>query len=853
MPLFRLWGYAQRVNAELLAIAGRGDVLVFPTEDAARTFSVSYALETGKGLLASSAVAFDRFAELFYPEADGRRPAGDSDRVIFSSWAATELSKSMRYFVSPAYPEVRERLQPYFKSMLQHLEEAHGASADAEADLALLKASYKGYLERLSLYESAYAEPVMPSLDREYYILLPSCFPKERKLVEFLSGKDHIHIVEAGKADFKAEVFESEIEELRDVFLHIRELLDEGVELSDIVITTAGADRLRYQLLEEAALFDIPIEFVAGSSPLSYPAGAFLSSLESVYTSRYSLSELKAFFLNPAFPFKERDKLRRFVRKAIDASISSAPSPQDDRYRRISDADGGDKYRLLRFALDLLMTEKNPSSVLPMLNQIMSGLLEPGEFNAREDDRDVYSFALRELTGFLSKLKASQAAGYGTGVAVFPLFMGYLKSANYVPRKRKGGVRVYSFSNDAAVFARHRFLLTLNEKDSKKTVKDAAFLSDYELSEKREARDITADLLYSYSLFSEKLYPSASYNTYQGFALPLTFLGQEKAGGGRLGKDPWERSGEAEGIYPLQKESYLKALASSLWSLDKEEDLTKALPGKRQDFPVPLDYSSVAAYVSCPFKYALTYHFGLSGNVAYDASMIDNAEIGTRLHSVMERFFREGGEAKETIPVFFEDEMRLWAEGKAHGRNGLVDMPSASLRPSPSLVAWIRKKYLDNLVKLAGELSSSFKPVENGLEASFKDIPAGGEDYTLRGRIDLLAREKEQGALTLIDYKKTLPKLSSAWDKDKPLQFHIYSLILEYSMGEAASGALFAGFNTGTTLPVDLGGMGKKELEDLLGKAAAGIAEGNWKVTDDPESCVRCAFRAVCRTRFTVR
>ena len=842
------------MNDELLAIAGRGEVLVFPTEEAARAFSVQYALTTGKGILASSAVAFDRFASMFYPAAEGRNAASDADRMIFSSYAASVLTSRMRYFISPDYPEVKDRLQPFFKSMLQHLEEAKDACNEAAWDLALLYSEYKGFLEASGLYEPSYIEPVMPELCNEYHILVPAAFPKERRLVEFLAGKEHVHIHEAGGFSLPVTVHQSEIEEIRDVFIQIRALLDQGVPLNDIVITTAGADRLRYQLMEEAFLFDIPLEFVAGASPLSYPAGAFLSGLEDIYTSRYSLSTLKEFFLNPAFPFKDRRKLRAFIRKAIDSSISSAPSKDDDRYRRIGDADGGAMYRLLRFALDLLMTETNPDRVLPMLNQIMTGLLEPGEFNGRKEDQEVYSFAMKELTMFLSKLKDYAKKGYSAGTAVFPLFMSYLSNTRYVPQQKPGGVRVYGFSNDAALEAPYRFLMTLNENDSKKTVKDAAYLSDYELKEKREVRDITMDLLYSYSLFSGRLFLSASYNTYQGFALPLSSLKQvtDPAAQDRRDRDAWGYGLYATKIYPLQHESCSKALATSSRRPESPDLLTKKLPGKPLPLPVPMSFSASDSYAACPFKYALESRFNLSRYVEYDASAVDYREIGTRLHSVMERFFREGGDPEVAVPALFEEEIRLWQDGKEHGRDGLRDMPSAALRPSSSLAAWIKKRYLANLVSLAKELSASYEPVEDGLEKSYSSVSIGeGLSFVLSGRIDMLVRDKGTGGLVLVDYKTSLPDIKK--HPEKAEQFFIYSLLLENEYGCGAEKAFFAGFNKSDTAEVEVRLMDKAAGTARLEGFAKGMAAGNWEARPSKEHCSGCRFRSVCRMRFTVR
>ena len=54
------------VLEDLYRMVDQNLILVFPTEESARAFSVSYVLERKKGILASSVIAFDRFAEQFY-------------------------------------------------------------------------------------------------------------------------------------------------------------------------------------------------------------------------------------------------------------------------------------------------------------------------------------------------------------------------------------------------------------------------------------------------------------------------------------------------------------------------------------------------------------------------------------------------------------------------------------------------------------------------------------------------------------------------------------------------------------------------------------------------------------------
>ena len=68
-------------------------------------------------------------------------------------------------------------------------------------------------------------------------------------------------------------LYENEKQEIRNVFLQIKELVKSGVGLDEIAISTAGYERLRPYFERESYFLDIPLSFMLGKSPLSYPAG----------------------------------------------------------------------------------------------------------------------------------------------------------------------------------------------------------------------------------------------------------------------------------------------------------------------------------------------------------------------------------------------------------------------------------------------------------------------------------------------------------------------------------------------------------------------------------------------------
>ena len=835
--------------SDLFDLVEAGTILVFPTEESARAFSVRYVQERGKGIKASSVLAFDRFLSLLMEPAAERRPAGEADRLIFSQYAASCLSDRFRYFTSRRYPEVRERLAPYLRTMLQGIPEAVAVGkrdSRAEADIALLDHEYRRFLSDLALYEPSFEILSGAGLDKDYALIMPSAFPKEAGAVEALAGNGHVTVVDASGScqGLILNRYRNEKEEIRALFTAIRTLLDGGVPFSDIVIATSAHERLRPYLEQESYLFDIPLEFIAGRSPLSYPAGAFLSSLSEIHTTRYSLQSLKRFFLNPAIPFRAPDELVAFIEAATANSITSAPSFERDRFMRLPRSMGGDWYRTLRLSLDKLMAERDPGRILPELHGLMRGLLADEEFSGNEEDADVYSFAMDELSSFLSTVRAADDKGFSPSRPLFPLFISYLQDTRYVPRRRSGGIRVYPLSQDGAVAARYRFIIALNDDESIRTIRKAAFLSDYEIDGDRSEEDITRDILSCYASFSDDLVLSASSETYAGFALPLSFLESVEASSP---DDPWRSEPsfpECGRIYPLQRLGYERGKDTALRSVDQQDDLTYSLRGCSLTRPVRISFSSFDDYRHCPFVYALRHRFALEKCLSFETATLDVAEMGSRLHRILERFYQEEDRSAERdIPRIFSDEMEAWKRGEGMG--------SYAMRATDLTISYLRSVYLDNLIGAVQRMDGISVPVKDGLERWISRT-FESEGFILNGKIDRLAMSMGGSGLIIFDYKSR-GSFSGSELSSKGYQMYIYRLLAEDAYkGRTVDAACFVTLRDGavTSFPLDIS---DADVTGEIAAAAASMAKGDWHAISSDENCQGCIYRSICRRRFVVR
>ena len=846
----------------LMDMVENGFVLVFPTEESARAFSSLFVMERKKGLLASSCIAFDSFAMQFMPEIKGKIAAGDIDRLIFSSYASSCVYSKMRYFVSPSYPELQTRLTSFLRPILPLLDDAmqlEQKNRDATHDLRLLRFEYGVFLDKLNLYEGNFSEIVIPSsLDKTYAVVMPSAFPKERRVMNAISSLQGVEIIGDLKAALPPlQVYANEKNEIRSLFSSIRSLVDDGVTMDEIAISVAPLDRLRPYIEDEAYLFGIPLDFREGVLVASTAPGAFLSGLYEIFSSSYSLDSLKAFMLNPSIPFRDPEMMRRFIASAVRFSITSAPDRKKDRYMKLSKDSGQEYYRILRLTLDRLMTETDPMRCESLLHTLMSSLLVDEEFHGNEEDEAVYSFAMREFSSFLSSCTAAVEEGY-LNTPLFPLFMSYFSTLRYVPRTRVEGVSVYPFTQDAAVPFRYRFIIGLNGKEGEEKIRKASFLSDYELAVERGEEDITEDLLSLYAAMTEHLVLSASYETYAGFALPLTFMLRSAESAHLDIIDPLraEEKGLQCHILPVQKRSFERASVSALRKREKKDDMTYMKAGKNRALPVTLSYSSYNAYARCPYLYALQYVFSLKDLPSYEPVDMDHLEIGSRLHSILERYYREGCTCPDSdIPRLFNEEMMLWTEGKSFSHDGsALEMPSSASRPTPFLISYLKARYLHRIEDVVRKMDEVSKALEGGrgleepLSAEFKE-----EGFILDGRVDRIAETKDGSAYIIYDYKKGR-SFKSELKAEKSFQFHLYRLLLgrNESFPLPVTASFFVSLLDGK-ISESSPSPSPDDLIDALRKMADGVAAGDWHAISSDTNCKGCVYKGICRRRFGVR
>ena len=858
-----LWSYNEDMTEflknALFPIIARKDILVFPTEESARSVSVEYVLEKKVGIFKDRCISFDTFAEKFY-DTEGRKAVSDFDRIIFSNAFVENNYESLRYIYSQEYPEMKSFLPSFIKGMLGDLDETaeHNLSnADLLEDLRLIKREYRKFLAKNKLYDISYIKPMLPdAFNDDCYLVTPEIYPKEAKLLKREDASKRLRRISIESIKAPLHVFDEEKAEIRNLFLEIRKLTDSNVGMENIAISAAGFDRIKPFLKQEAMLFDIPLVFAKGDSLLSSVPGMFLNRLKRLYDDKFRIEDMKAFFLEPSFEFVERREIRDFISQAVQLSIVSSIDGNEDRFMKISSPDAFNYYKF-KAALERLMNEKNPSKVASSLAFLVDFLLGSDCFKSNETDNKCYGMIQSHLSVFLESARNAQENGYSLDAPLFSLFLKALEGISYVDSSTKEGVKVYPFSQSASIPYAHHFLICLNEKESSKTIRDGEFLSEYERAGLDDGVRITEGLISSYIAFNENVYLSCSRNTSTGAELPLAYLSENEVPGVLDKDDSWraEASNDRKGnIFRLQKEGYEKAKNASLKKLPSEERFVSAKESNPK-----LSFTSVSEYEKCPFSYSLQYEYGLKNLPSYDISKTDRRELGTRLHSVMERFFRfDGHNPAINLEKYFNQEMEAWKNGMEYsfdresGEELLRKMPRGSASASDTFIQYIRHKFFDNLVHMAELIVSESEPYEDGIEMRLSaDFEENG--FSLKGFADKVGVDSSTGNLIIYDYKSG-KKYTAKELEDKRLQFFIYRFILE-KLGESVDKGkfLFLKYNKfcevleNTNIDDD-----SREFKRLI-DAASGIKSGQRSLTDDFDECAGCSFKAICRRNMVVR
>lgn len=821
-----------------------GLTLVFPTEIASRYWLSAYAGERKCSILASRAIAFDRFREKFSPS-DKRRPADKYHRLAFTSSFLESGRTGMHYLYSDDLKSYYHRFVPFLTGILPSLAETGSAvinNRSLKEDLGILESAYGSFLEKNGLFEPLWVKCSVENasdFEGDYILVGYDADIQMQKLMKDLGNVKNIGTLTLQcpeKPEYRKYLTsESELEAL---FLNLQKLKENGVPTDDIIISTPEIDELRPYLERKSREYNIPLTFMRSLKLSETVPGRYLYCIRRCIAEGLSFHSLESLLLNTSLPFRDIGINRRLIRFMIDHNhLSGSLDFSDDRLLKDLSRDARENddesmlnlYRNIKSALSGIRRSDDGDELIKALHGLATFLFGNDEFAASDpESRDVYSFIFSKLTEITRTLEqCSLSIGN-----LFSVFMGDVENLSYVAQEKKNGIRVYEYGQDYLLDIQHHFLVGLNDSNANVRQRPLNFLEDYEAGD-RPDMDVTGQLLAYYQSLSPDVCISGSETSYSGSQSSPAFFVKRNAVIDMVLPD-------SEPVF--EKADALSLRQASMTSLSpKGLDLAVEGPGPVKDPDSErLSYTAISGYARCPYSEYLERGMTKGVPDAFEPAKQDDQKIGSFLHEVIQAFMKN--HLDELLDESFLESY--------HSEIGaILDRMLEEDRVFDSYTkASIRGRYLESLCCVPDVLLTPSR--RTGYVGPF--IPRRNEkrldkDPHFIGFIDTVIEDKS-GQVYLLDYKKGAGNAT--------YQLILYKRLYEgenpgitvkdcffYSMRDGA----FRGFSP------DAWTVQQQKLDADIETARTGYKAGNWIATPSKDNCQGCPERSVCRRRFNLQ
>ena len=848
-----------------------GAVCIFPTEVAARSALVDYALHSERAaILRDRAISFDTFRARFMAQPPEKKSSNTLIRQLFVH-RLIEEGPPLSRLINPRYPQSYRRLERTIAALLGSLELVVGdeellARLDGalQGDLVLLYREYRRFLSQYDLYEPRYERAHLPAIwdeDVRYIILYSDTIAASERLVEELGRPANIELWATPEVPLTPlVVYPNHIQEIRSTLRAIRGLLEEGVATHAITIGCACPDTLLPPLSEEAAHYDIPLSIREGASPLAYPGGRFLLCLSEVYDDSFSLESLKSLLLDPSVPWRDSEIAHRFIRRAIEESIFEGSVHTGDQFiERLHDKELVTWYRGFKESIIGIVEAENAPALRRALNHFQDAYFIDEQWRGSAGE-DVYSFCLDAIAEIEEALASAHTTSFRR---LFGWLITTLHSKRYVFQMKEGGVAVYAWPQVATVNSDHLFVIGLDQEEASVVERPLFFLPD---EGEQTERDTTLAHLRSVCLPIGSVTLSCHLRRYEGATLPPAAFFEQ----GRLDEretsdgaefDPYrtelalwrgERDAPIRSL-PSQRRWFERAMATTLQF--RADDYTRhpihpSLVGRLKEERDGTELLSLSAtkidlFDRCPYAFLARYLLRIN-DVEWESSLVDHRLIGTVEHLVYQRFFKgievfDGSKDEEYRPLL----LSLFDEA--------MDAVFGERGPTPSIRAWI---IAEHRLLMLDILAAERRLFDGARSIGFEEeLNATKDGLYLNGRIDRIV-EREKGRLGVIDYKKGAPPMKKIEERMKSYQLPLYQRLIEERAGQWCVNASYYSVKEGKYFSLwdDEGSEEASRSREVLAWRLSTLSEavdaGELMATPSQKSCDGCAYRPLCRRRY---
>jgi RecB family exonuclease len=852
----------------------QGLICVFPTEVAARSYLVDYALH-GKhhAILAERAISYDTFRGYFLPHRETMAPANSLTRQLFIH-QLLEAGSLLRFFLNPAYPEMNNRMKGYLAKLLPSLQEACEAEvlsnldAPMRQDLLVLYQHYLQFLDEHQLFEPRYEKPSIPDdWDRSpsYCVLFSDTNPEAASLYDQLGRPSFMELRPTPGEDpsVSLEVFPNHLVEIKQTLKRVRELLDAGVETHQIVIGITAEETLMDVLREEALLYGIPLTIREGKSVLAYSSGRFLNLIQEVHDEQFSLESLKSLLLDPGIPWAEGEKHRRFIKRAVKQSVMHGSLYGEDQYSSLlGDNELQRWYEGLKQSIIAIVQAEDIEDLRRKLNHFQDTYFIPTQWVGTPGE-DVYAFCLDAMGQVKEAMEKTGITAYPK---IFSFLLSFLENKRYVFQQKSEGIAVYRWPQVSVLNADYLFILGLDQEGARCVERPLEFLPQQIEKALRREVDTSEAQFRAATLGEGKRYLSCHMRRYEGeLMVPSYFLQHERL---------TMYEGEQDAITdPMAAELFLyehaalppvKATASQRdWFLAAKKTVLSERADDYTRHPIKVDLiarlkdeqgrfhfspTGIDQFDHCPYAWLARYLYGLTTE-EYEVQPVDHQRIGMFLHTVYQRFFSEIRDYDPQAMEMYKE--RLYA---------LFDECLVSYfgehGPSPSMRSWIIASYKEKIISiLAGEAALFAHGRSVAFEATYEveQFP-----LLLNGRIDRVVslNPPENTQVAVIDYKKGNPDVKRVTEHLESYQLPLYRFLLTHSNAVSVVNASYYSIKDEKyyTLwdyeddPSAI--LCDEQLQQRLDSLLEAVQGGHLMATPSKKHCGTCPYRSLCRRRY---
>lgn len=269
--------------------------------------------------------------------------------------------------------------------------------------------------------------------------------------------------------------------------------------------------------------------------------------------------------------------------------------------------------------------------------------------------------------------------------------------------------------------------------------------------------------------------------------------------------------------------------------IDELADKIEPIP-RFDDNELPTDFSSVKAYLKCPFMYKLQNIYG------YNAAVPELFGFGQTTHTILERLHQKYNDRIPTEKEIFDMVEDTFMLKHVFPSNDPENRPGSYER-AKMLVHKIMQKYVNTY-------SNDFCRIRQD-EARFELLV---DEALITGSIDLLLKEDETQNIDtaeVIDFKSMeMSDKSEEFDwREMSLQVQLYSKAAKEVIGENAETGYVHTLKDNNRVKVPVDELSVKNAISAIEWAVKGILKEDFPMRACPENCKKCDYRAMCRQK----